>query len=107
MNINRGIVYFNYLLIIILVMSVACNNSSTVNQSMEQHHKKGKANQLINESSPYLLQHAYNPVDWHPWGDAALSKAKAEDKLMIVSIGYAACHWCHVMEHVKIAQWQS
>jgi len=99
MKISRGITRFNYLLIIILVMSVACNNSSTVNQSMEQHHKKGKANQLINESSPYLLQHAYNPVDWHPWGDAALSKAKAEDKLMIVSIGYAACHWCHVMEH--------
>jgi len=65
----------------------------------QDHHKKGKANQLINESSPYLLQHAYNPVDWHPWGDAALSKAKTEDKLMIVSIGYAACHWCHVMEH--------
>jgi len=58
-----------------------------------------KANRLINESSPYLLQHAYNPVDWHPWGDEALKKAKEEDKLLIISIGYAACHWCHVMEH--------
>ncbi len=58
-----------------------------------------KANKLINESSPYLLQHAYNPVDWYPWGDEALEKAKAEDKLIIVSVGYAACHWCHVMEH--------
>ncbi|MGA0232877.1 MAG: thioredoxin domain-containing protein, partial [Saprospiraceae bacterium] len=58
-----------------------------------------KANRLINESSPYLLQHAYNPVDWHPWGDKALKKAQEEDKLLIISIGYAACHWCHVMEH--------
>jgi uncharacterized protein YyaL (SSP411 family) len=58
-----------------------------------------KANRLINESSPYLLQHAYNPVDWFPWGDEALKKAEREDKLLIISIGYAACHWCHVMEH--------
>ncbi len=58
-----------------------------------------KANQLIHETSPYLLQHAYNPVDWHPWGEEALEKAKREDKLLIISIGYAACHWCHVMEH--------
>jgi uncharacterized protein len=55
-------------------------------------------NHLIHETSPYLLQHAHNPVDWHPWGDAALDKAKAENKLMLVSIGYSACHWCHVME---------
>lgn len=56
-------------------------------------------NQLIHESSPYLLQHANNPVDWYPWGDKALEKAKEENKLILVSIGYAACHWCHVMEH--------
>ena len=56
-------------------------------------------NRLINESSPYLLQHAYNPVDWYPWGEEALEKAQKEDKLLIISIGYAACHWCHVMEH--------
>ena len=56
-------------------------------------------NQLINESSPYLLQHAHNPVNWYPWGDEALAKAKAEDKMIIISVGYAACHWCHVMEH--------
>ena len=55
-------------------------------------------NKLINETSPYLLQHAHNPVDWYPWGEEALSKAKAEDKPILVSIGYAACHWCHVME---------
>lgn len=56
-------------------------------------------NHLINENSPYLLQHANNPVDWHPWGEEALGKAKAENKPIFLSIGYAACHWCHVMEH--------
>ena len=56
------------------------------------------ANRLINETSPYLLQHAHNPVDWFPWGVEALNKAKTEDKPILVSIGYAACHWCHVME---------
>jgi uncharacterized protein len=55
-------------------------------------------NSLINETSPYLLQHAHNPVDWYPWGEEALQKAKTEDKVILVSIGYAACHWCHVME---------
>jgi len=56
-------------------------------------------NQLIYESSPYLLQHAHNPVNWLPWGDEALKKAVDENKMIIISIGYAACHWCHVMEH--------
>lgn len=55
-------------------------------------------NKLVNETSPYLLQHAHNPVDWYPWGDEAWNKAKADDKPVLVSIGYAACHWCHVME---------
>jgi len=55
-------------------------------------------NKLASESSPYLLQHAYNPVQWYPWGEAALQKAKAENKPIIISIGYASCHWCHVME---------
>ncbi len=57
-----------------------------------------KANRLIHTTSPYLLQHAYNPVDWYPWGNEALQKAKLEDKPILVSIGYSACHWCHVME---------
>ena len=56
-------------------------------------------NRLIHSSSPYLLQHAHNPVDWYEWGSEAFEKAKREDKLVIVSIGYSACHWCHVMEH--------
>ncbi|HQR92130.1 MAG: thioredoxin domain-containing protein [Bacteroidetes bacterium 24-39-8] len=55
-------------------------------------------NRLVHESSPYLLQHAHNPVDWYPWGEEALNRAIAEDKPILVSIGYAACHWCHVME---------
>jgi uncharacterized protein YyaL (SSP411 family) len=55
-------------------------------------------NRLIDENSPYLLSHAHNPVDWYPWGDEALEKARAEDKPIFLSIGYAACHWCHVME---------
>ncbi len=57
-----------------------------------------KGNKLQNETSPYLLQHAYNPVNWYPWGEEALARAKAEDKPILVSIGYSACHWCHVME---------
>lgn len=59
---------------------------------------KGKANRLINEKSPYLLQHAYNPVDWYPWSDEAFEKAKKENKPVFLSIGYSTCHWCHVME---------
>ncbi len=55
-------------------------------------------NALINASSPYLLQHAYNPVEWNEWGEAALHRAKSENKLLLISIGYSACHWCHVME---------
>ncbi len=56
------------------------------------------SNRLKDETSPYLLQHAHNPVDWHPWGPEALERAKAEDKPIFLSIGYSACHWCHVME---------
>ncbi|MGH2772571.1 MAG: thioredoxin domain-containing protein, partial [Actinomycetota bacterium] len=57
-----------------------------------------KPNRLAGETSPYLLQHAYNPVDWHPWGPEALEKARVQDMPILLSIGYAACHWCHVME---------
>jgi uncharacterized protein len=60
---------------------------------------KKHTNRLINETSPYLLQHAHNPVDWYPWGEEAFERAKAEGKPVLVSIGYSACHWCHVMEH--------
>ena len=57
-----------------------------------------KPNRLINEKSPYLLRHAYNLVDWFPWCEEAFQKAKDEDKLILLSIGYSTCHWCHVME---------
>jgi uncharacterized protein YyaL (SSP411 family) len=67
--------------------------------SAQQKGEQPQTNALINESSPYLLQHAHNPVDWMPWNDKALEKAQKEDKLLIISVGYAACHWCHVMEH--------
>src|SRR5277367_1713759 len=68
-----------------------------------------KPNRLAQETSPYLQQHAHNPVDWYPWGPEALERAKKEDKPILLSIGYSACHWCHVMEHesfenVEIAQ---
>ena len=55
-------------------------------------------NHLIGEKSPYLLQHAFNPVNWYPWGKEAFEKATKEDKPIFLSIGYSACHWCHVME---------
>ena len=64
---------------------------------MENEHRF--TNELINETSPYLLQHAHNPVDWHAWNDETLELAKKENKLLLISVGYAACHWCHVMEH--------
>lgn len=72
--------------------------NSKTNSSNNKRSKATFSNQLKNESSPYLLQHAYNPVNWYPWGEAALQRAKRENKMLIVSIGYSACHWCHVME---------
>ncbi len=61
--------------------------------------KPGRTNRLIQETSPYLRQHAHNPVDWHPWGPEALERARREDKPIFLSIGYSTCHWCHVMAH--------
>src|SRR5262249_27070653 len=56
-------------------------------------------NRLIHETSPYLLQHAHNPVDWYPWGPEALERARTENRPILLSVGYSACHWCHVMAH--------
>jgi len=64
---------------------------------------RAAGNHLVGEPSPYLEQHAHNPVDWYPWGDAALAKAKAENKPIFLSIGYSTCHWCHVMERESFA----
>ena len=80
----------NHIIAFLFILLTGCSQSD--------NQPEGKPNGLINESSPYLLQHAYNPVDWQPWQEATLQKAQVEDKLVIVSIGYAACHWCHVME---------
>src|SRR5215210_8094596 len=77
------------------------NEQSCINLhfSITQPHMHKHTNRLINETSPYLLQHAHNPVDWHPWGEEALEKARSGNKVILISIGYSACHWCHVMEH--------
>src|SRR5262249_7856725 len=65
--------------------------------------KKHPPNRLAHENSPYLLQHAHNPVDWYPWGPEAFAKAKKEKKLVFLSIGYSSCYWCHVMERQSFA----
>ncbi|MCF7568350.1 thioredoxin domain-containing protein [Sabulilitoribacter arenilitoris] len=83
-----------YILISICIITlISCKgqNSETM--------KHKYTNELINETSPYLLQHAHNPVNWHAWNEKTLAKAKSENKLMLISVGYSACHWCHVMEH--------
>lgn len=84
------------ILILSLTFAVLNSCSSQNNTQMQEH---THTNHLIKETSPYLLQHAHNPVNWYPWGEEALEKAQKEDKLIIVSIGYSSCHWCHVMEH--------
>ena len=76
-------------------MAQSCNKKK--DQVMKDDHQY--TNELINETSPYLLQHAHNPVNWHAWNDETLELAKKENKLLLISVGYAACHWCHVMEH--------
>ena len=66
---------------------------------MTKTSEKQKSNRLSQEKSPYLIQHAFNPVDWYPWGDEAFERAKKENKPIFLSIGYSTCHWCHVMAH--------
>ncbi len=86
----------NFLLSLpLLALLVTCKEHHPMQE--KTHHQY--TNDLIHESSPYLLQHAHNPVEWHSWGEIAFEKAKAENKLILISVGYSACHWCHVMEH--------
>ena len=87
--------YFIFI-ISLLFFTISCNSQDEKNEMTEKHKY---TNSLVNETSPYLLQHAHNPVDWHPWNEKTLAKAQKEDKLLLISIGYSACHWCHVMEH--------
>ena len=82
-------------LIFILILFAASGCSSQNSEKMKYNY----TNDLINSTSPYLLQHAHNPVNWQPWSNELIERAKRENKLILVSIGYAACHWCHVMEH--------
>ncbi len=85
------------ILTILLISSLfLLSCKSQTNKEMTTHKY---TNDLIHETSPYLLQHAYNPVDWKPWNQETLDLAKKENKLIIISVGYSACHWCHVMEH--------
>lgn len=88
--------YGGKLIFFTLISSALLLTKCTVNQSIADVER---ANILSRESSPYLLQHANNPVHWQPWGEEALKHAEENDKLLLVSIGYSACHWCHVMEH--------
>lgn len=79
--------------LLLLLFLISCKGQNS--KSMEHKY----TNDLVNETSPYLLQHAHNPVNWNPWNAKTLAEAKSENKLMLISVGYAACHWCHVMEH--------
>ncbi len=81
--------------ILLTIVVLSCGGQSD-NKKENTMHKQ--ANRLINDTSPYLQQHAHNPVDWYPWGEEAFAKARRENKPILLSIGYAACHWCHVME---------
>jgi len=92
---------YRFLLFIATLFVFACKspNGNTNGDTQNVDHQGRPTNHLAKESSPYLLQHMYNPVDWYPWNDEALEKAKKEDKMLLISVGYSACHWCHVMEH--------
>ena len=84
---------------LLITLLCTCGRAKNTASSGTASEEPGYQNHLAGEKSPYLLQHARNPVDWYPWGDEALDKADKENKLMVISVGYAACHWCHVMEH--------
>ena len=85
----------------LMVISATSENSTNLIETQVQKRVAAgeKSNRLIDEQSPYLLQHAFNPVAWYPWGEEALAKARTEDKPIFLSIGYSTCHWCHVMAH--------
>ena len=83
---------------IITMLLLLAPGSSAQEKGLDMKHKKNQPNHLIHEKSPYLIQHAHNPVDWYPWGDEAFAKARKENKPILLSIGYSTCHWCHVME---------
>ena len=83
-------------LAIVTVIAISLLHNTTAAEDTPS--KKKFTNRLAKETSPYLLMHAHNPVDWYPWGPEALQKAKKENKIIFLSVGYSSCHWCHVME---------
>ena len=85
--------------LLLLGFQASCKEQVLVSKQSKRQAKHKFTNRLINETSPYLLQHAHNPVNWYPWGQEAFDLAKKTNKPILVSIGYSACHWCHVMEH--------
>ena len=86
--------------IVFSLLTLVMNSAQPGEASMSNREKTmNKGNRLQCEKSPYLLQHADNPVDWYPWGEEAFEKARKENKPIFLSIGYSTCHWCHVMAH--------
>src|SRR5437762_13975919 len=81
------------------ILALACLVSASHLVAETPTAQPAHTNRLVREKSPYLLQHAHNPVDWYPWGEEAFARARDEDKPILLSVGYSACHWCHVMEH--------
>ncbi len=97
------VLFFIVLFLVLPEFSIGDDN--TIAQQVQRRLAMGeKTNRLISEKSPYLLQHAFNPVDWYPWGEEAFALAKKEDKPIFLSIGYSTCHWCHVMAHESFEQ---
>ena len=86
-------------ILIIAFSTSSCGENIEMRGKNKMNNGSKKPNHLIDEKSPYLLQHAYNPVEWYPWGEEAFEKARRENKPIFLSIGYSTCHWCHVMEH--------
>src|SRR3954447_24679741 len=80
-------------------LALTCLVTSSENFAEHEPARSEHMNQLAHEKSPYLLQHAHNPVEWYPWGEEAFAKARRENKPIFLSIGYSTCHWCHVMAH--------
>ena len=88
-----------YIVILAIFLTTSCKAQIKESKQMHKTTSHNFTNNLIKEKSPYLLQHAHNPVNWFAWNNEAFEKAKKEDKPIFLSIGYSTCHWCHVMEH--------
>lgn len=98
-NFSFARVFLSFSIIITSLLFVGCSGGIQKNGRNFSSDTAKYTNALIHETSPYLLQHAHNPVNWMPWGDDVFEKAQAENKLVLISVGYSSCHWCHVMEH--------